>query len=53
MRRSWDDQLKDHGAPILIDPFDAAFGRGFVFQDPDGYAIAIYGGPPGPPATND
>jgi predicted enzyme related to lactoylglutathione lyase len=37
------DQLKDHGVPILVDPFDTPFGRTFVFQDPDGYAIAIHG----------
>jgi hypothetical protein len=34
------DHLKDHGVPILIDPFDTPFGRTFVFQDPDGYALA-------------
>jgi predicted enzyme related to lactoylglutathione lyase len=28
------DQLKGHGVPILIDPFDTPFGRTFVFQDP-------------------
>jgi predicted enzyme related to lactoylglutathione lyase len=37
------DQLNAHGVPILIDPFDTPFGRTFVFQDPDGYAIAIHG----------
>jgi predicted enzyme related to lactoylglutathione lyase len=37
------DQLKDHGVPILADPFDTPFGRTFIFQDPDGYAIAIHG----------
>ncbi len=40
-------QLKGHGAPILIDPFDTPFGRTFVFQDPDGYAVAIHGAAPG------
>jgi predicted enzyme related to lactoylglutathione lyase len=39
------DQLKAHGVPILTDPFDTPFGRTFVFQDPDGYAIAIHGRP--------
>lgn len=51
------DQLKDHGVPILIDPFDTPFGRTFVFQDPDGYALAIHGAAPepahGPPAASD
>jgi len=37
------DQLKTHGVPILTDPFDTPFGRTFVFQDPDGYAVAIHG----------
>jgi len=37
------DQLNAHGVPILVDPFDTPFGRTFVFQDPDGYAIAIHG----------
>ena len=37
------DQLKTHGVPILTEPFDTPFGRTFVFQDPDGYAIAIHG----------
>jgi predicted enzyme related to lactoylglutathione lyase len=36
--------------PILIDPFDTPFGRTFVFQDPDGYAIAIHGAMPQNPA---
>jgi predicted enzyme related to lactoylglutathione lyase len=44
------DQLKDHGVPILTDPFDTPFGRTFVFQDPDGYAIAIHGAMPENPA---
>lgn len=37
------DQLKGHGVPILTDPFDTPFGRTFVFQDLDGYAVAIHG----------
>jgi predicted enzyme related to lactoylglutathione lyase len=37
------DALKANGTPILTDPFDTPFGRTFVFQDPDGYAIAIHG----------
>jgi predicted enzyme related to lactoylglutathione lyase len=37
------DTLKASGTPILIDPFDTPFGRTFVFQDPDGYSIAIHG----------
>jgi len=43
------DHLKGHGVPILTDPFDTPFGRTFVFQDPDGYAIAIHGAIPEPP----
>lgn len=39
------DALKAGGTPILTDPFDTPFGRTFVFQDPDGYAIAIHGSP--------
>ena len=38
------DQLKGRGVPILVDPFDTPFGRTFVFQDPDGYAVAIHDG---------
>lgn len=37
------DQLNAHGVPILTDPFDTPFGRTFIFQDPDGYAVAIHG----------
>jgi predicted enzyme related to lactoylglutathione lyase len=37
------DHLRNRGVPILIDPFDTPFGRTFVFQDPDGYAVAIHG----------
>jgi predicted enzyme related to lactoylglutathione lyase len=44
------DQLRGYGVPILMDPFDTPFGRTFVFQDPDGYAIAIHGVPPAPAA---
>jgi predicted enzyme related to lactoylglutathione lyase len=40
------DQLKTHGVPILTEPFDTPFGRTFVFQDPDGYAVAIHGAAP-------
>jgi predicted enzyme related to lactoylglutathione lyase len=39
------DQLKSRGVPILADPFDTPYGRTFVFEDPDGYAIAIHGAP--------
>lgn len=39
------DALKAHGTRILTEPFDTTFGRTFVFQDPDGYAIAIHGTP--------
>jgi predicted enzyme related to lactoylglutathione lyase len=38
------DHLRRRGVPILIDPFDTPFGPTFVFQDPDGYPIAIHGG---------
>jgi predicted enzyme related to lactoylglutathione lyase len=41
------DALKADGTPILIEPFDTPFGRTFVFQDPDGYAIAVHGSPDG------
>lgn len=41
--QSLHDALKAGGTPILTDPFDTPFGRTFVFQDPDGYAIAIHG----------
>ena len=41
--RAVHDQLRDHGVPILMDPFDTPFGRTFVFADPDGYQIAIHG----------
>lgn len=37
------DQLSARGVPILIDPFDPPFGLTFVFQDPDGYTVAIHG----------
>lgn len=33
------DRLKEHEVSILVDPFDTPFGRTFVFQDLDGYAI--------------
>ena len=35
------DRLRDHDVVILMDPFDTPYGRTFVFQDPEGYAIAI------------
>jgi predicted enzyme related to lactoylglutathione lyase len=35
--------LKSRSVPILMDPFDTPFGLTFVFQDPDGYVIAIHG----------
>ncbi len=35
--------LKRCGVPILADPFQTPIGLTFVFQDPDGYAIAIHG----------
>lgn len=37
------DRLKAHGVAILTKPFDTPFGWTFVFEDPDGYAIAIHG----------
>lgn len=37
------NQLRDHGVPIIMEPFDTPFGRTFVFGDPDGYQIAIHG----------
>ncbi len=37
------DHLKAQGVPIVVDPFDTPFGRTFVFQDPDGYHVAIHG----------
>ena len=36
--------LKNRGVPILTDPFETPIGLTFVYQDPDGYAIAIHGG---------
>src|SRR5258708_29700924 len=36
------DRLRNHGLPILIDPFDTAFGPTCLFQDPDRYAFAIH-----------
>jgi predicted enzyme related to lactoylglutathione lyase len=35
--------LKSRGVPILTDPFQTPIGLTFVFQDPDGYAIAVHG----------
>ena len=40
------DNLKRAGVTILMDPFDTPFGRTFMFQDPDGYALAIHGALP-------
>jgi predicted enzyme related to lactoylglutathione lyase len=37
------DRLAAHGTPILTEPFDTPFGRTFVFQDSDGYAVAMHG----------
>ena len=44
--RALHDQLEAAGVPILVSPFDTPFGLTFVFQDPDGYAVAIHGTPP-------
>jgi predicted enzyme related to lactoylglutathione lyase len=38
------DRLRRRGVPILMDPFDTPFGTTFVFQDRDGYAVAMHGG---------
>jgi predicted enzyme related to lactoylglutathione lyase len=38
------DRLRRRGVPVLMEPFDTPSGTTFVFQDPDGYAIAIHGG---------
>ena len=38
------DGLKGHGVNILADPYETPFGKTFVFQDPDGYAVAVHGG---------
>jgi predicted enzyme related to lactoylglutathione lyase len=35
--------LKNRGVLILTDPFQTPIGLTFVFQDSDGYAIAIHG----------
>jgi predicted enzyme related to lactoylglutathione lyase len=37
------DHLKGHGVNILADPFETSFGKTFLFQDPDGYAVAVHG----------
>jgi predicted enzyme related to lactoylglutathione lyase len=37
------DHLRSRGVPVLMDLFDTPYGRTFVFQDPDGYAIAVHG----------
>ena len=44
--RALHDQIEAAGVPILVSPFDTPFGLTFVFQDPDGYAVAIHGTPP-------
>ncbi len=36
-------RLRDHGVPIVTEPFDTPFGRTFIFADPDGYQVAIHG----------
>lgn len=36
-------RLTERGVPILREPFATPIGLTFVFQDPDGYAIAIHG----------
>ncbi|HEX2623207.1 MAG TPA: VOC family protein [Phototrophicaceae bacterium] len=36
------DALVAEGVTILRPPSDGRFGRQFMFQDPDGYAINIY-----------
>jgi predicted enzyme related to lactoylglutathione lyase len=37
------DRLSGHGVTIVMAPFDTPYGRTFVFEDPDGYAVAIHG----------
>ena len=37
------DHFNSRGVQSLIEPFDTPFGRTFVFQDPDGYAVAVHG----------
>lgn len=36
------DQLAAQDVPILTEPSDGPFGRTFVFQGPDGYAVTIH-----------
>ncbi|MGC1407286.1 MAG: VOC family protein [Candidatus Dormiibacterota bacterium] len=36
------DRLVQVGVRIVTEPFDAPFGRTFVFADPDGYAVTIH-----------
>lgn len=36
-------RLQERGGPMLMAPFETPVGLTFVFQDPDGYAIAIHG----------
>ncbi|TCC65467.1 VOC family protein [Kribbella pittospori] len=40
------DNLEGAGVTILMNPFDTPFGRTFMFQDPDGYALAVHGALP-------
>jgi predicted enzyme related to lactoylglutathione lyase len=41
--RALHDRLRDHGVPIVTEPFDTPFGRTFIFADPDGYRVATHG----------
>ncbi|MDZ7917306.1 MAG: VOC family protein [Rhodococcus sp. (in: high G+C Gram-positive bacteria)] len=34
--------LESAGIPILTAPFDGPFGKTFVLQDPDGYAVTVH-----------
>lgn len=36
------DRLVRAGVRIVTEPFDGPFGRTFVFDDPDGYAVTIH-----------
>lgn len=40
--QSLHDYLAAQGVQILTEPFDGPFGRTFVFQDLDGYAVTIH-----------
>ncbi len=37
------NRLRGLGVSILMEPFDTPVGLTFVFQDPEGYTIAIHG----------